>query len=400
MSSDRSGKKSSPKKERIARAPPPRRRPKKEKEKVIRVRSSPAVSRSGPRAPSLKVLKPLFSALESTDGVPAGFTTGVRREFQITGDMHNQLAITFTEPLCLIAAPMGAPGIAPFGALLADGSVNGTSTQPNTWYTLGLSPLRLPGYGTSGSGPVEFCGVAFADATFLANLALSFGKYRVTGDITLHYKPLVSTTDGYNFVLGLSCDGAHPVTGVSQNPAIPFPSQGSLDNGNSSISWASWMPWSVSFPVDNTEKYTYFVPTYTGILPPTYYPEADIRQALFGSMSCLANGASGSSTVTVTKGQLYWSYRVIFSDPWPTSTIVRSLTSLTSELLLRDGPRPSLTGEPTELKGVPPARFVRMRGAAAGFMPDPPDDDDDVPVDPSVLGVLRKKTSSSKGNVS
>jgi hypothetical protein len=341
---------------------------------------------------ALTPLFPPFSGAAATLGdglgdIPAGFTAPVQRRMQITGSMHQGLRLSLREPLALIGFNTYVTGSPPAG-LIMQASIDGTSVQSQAPYVIGLSPFRLPMYQGAGVYALQ-TGMAFAQATFLEMLAICFSKYRVKRAIKLHYRPLVSTTDAANFGLAVTADGAHPVAGINGTNAsgyANFPTLATLENGPTSISFASWMPWSVEWNIDNAEKYTYCLPNYTS----SAYPEADIRTTCFGSLACIT-GTVGS---VGTKGMLYWELEVDLLDPYPLYAVAASLSR---EVGLSIGPNgvrlpPRARAAPIESKdGVArvdadddddfvspsPPRSVALRGAhpsppVVPSLPDPP----------------------------
>jgi len=297
-------------------------------------------------------LFPLFAGAAATLGdglgdIPAGFTAPVKRRMEVTGSMHQGLRLSLREPLALVSVNSVASGT-PANALTMQSSVNGSTVQANAVYVVGLNPYRLPFYqGISSS--TNSVGVAFAQATFLEMLAMCFGKYRVKRAMKLHYRPLVSTTDAGNFALAVTSDGAHPVAGLNSTVigtgAPNYPTVALLENGPTSISFASWMPWSVEWNIDNTEKYAYCLPNYGNTSP--FYPESDVRTTCFGSLACISGAGTDG-----TKGMLYWELEIDLLDPYPLLSVAASLSREVGLSLGPNGVRlpPRARALPIELK--------------------------------------------------
>jgi hypothetical protein len=273
-------------------------------------------------------LPPRFSGLGDEPGVPAGYMSQVIRHFRFSGDMYRGVTISLCEPFCYIGVPATRPmDITWDPGLSVLGSIDGSTVTEQTPWTMGLNPYRGPMYiGSYGDSAAIQEGISFADSTFLANIAQSFTDFRVKGTLKLHYRPLVPTADTHNFILAVSNDGAHPIVGVSQFQSLPTPTFAKLDNGITSISFASWMPWSCEWPIDNSPKKMYQVPQYN--MPEgavMQYSEADTRMCNFGSIACLSSDNTGSDSATLS-GQLYWEYEVEFLGPYPVSTQVFGLS--------------------------------------------------------------------------
>jgi hypothetical protein len=259
---------------------------------------------------------------DSLGDIPAGFDMAVQRRLSFSGSMHEGLRVSLCEPFVYVytATSLNVPG-----ALRGTTSYDGVTSGAQYPYALALNPYRMPTYESIGTSSSWAVGMTTAVASFLQQLLSCFGRYQVLSKLKLHYKPLVPTTDTANFVLAVTADGAHPVVGVSGNAGADFPVVSELDNGMNSVSFASWMPWSVEFPVDNTSKYTYQIPAYSTSTTSLTYPESDTRSCSFGSIACLW-GNSGASYGN--RGLLFWEYDIDLLDPFPINAETFPLTRI------------------------------------------------------------------------
>jgi hypothetical protein len=242
------------------------------------------------------------------------------------------------------------------------GSVDDTTLTSVYPYAISLNPFRNMFYANVSTTDWA-AGIAFALAPFLANLSVSFGKFRVKSRLKLHYKPLVNLSDPSFFALAVSSDGAHPTVGLAGTAALNFPTLASLAAGPQTVEFAAWMPWSVEWEIDGTDKYTYQVPHATIDTVTFVWDEPDTRQCSFGSAACLA----GSGSTPGIKGMLYWDFSVDLADPYPLGTPTRPLYLST----LTDGAAKWLEpGSRLEEKKTP------------GPVPSPDDDDCEVVAPP------------------
>jgi hypothetical protein len=375
----------------------------------------------------MRILPPKFPPRSTADGVPAGYTTAVQRSFEITGNMHGRCRVRFCEPFGEIVTPPNTVVQPPYAGLSMTASLNGTSTTTNDLIMqLALGSVRFPFITNSGltvGTPSYYQGMAFPNATFGSNIGVNFGKYRNTGRLRLHYRPLVSTTDNSDFIIALSADGAHPVVGLSQSQ-LSVPTFTTLDNGCNSLQFVAWQPWSIEWEVDNTEKFTHRYPYYqsggTFLTIPWY--EADTRASTFAGMTVLSNGTSGSS-ITVVKGQLYWETEFEYSDPWPVASGSVYLSAVNSIMRSRDLTRrgaADAVDTADDVKSPPAAVSMPVSSAHTeaatprpSFGPVPiatssafaahgrimvdPDDDDICPTPPRKVASVKKGAAAASG---
>jgi hypothetical protein len=286
----------------------------------------PSSLSSQPKMRTLPALFPLHSSTTPSSlptdlaggEMPLAFTAPVQRKFEFSGSMHHGLTVHLCEPLCYIGIPSSPT--ATQGSFFTVGSVDDTNIISVYPYTISLNPFRSMFYQFL-SNTDWTVGIAFALAPFLSNLAVSFGKFRVKTRLKLHYKPLVNLSDPSFFALAVSSDGAHPTIGLVGTAAFNYPTFASLAAGPQSVEFAAWLPWSVEWDVDGTEKYMYQVPHASADTTSFVFDEPDTRQCSFGSVACLA----GSGSTTGIKGMLYWDFSVDLVDPYPLGTPTRPL---------------------------------------------------------------------------
>jgi hypothetical protein len=318
-------------------------------------------------------MTPKFRALGDVPGVPAGYMAQVQRHFRFSGDMYSGVDLHLCEPLCLIGPPNENNTAYP--GLIFSSSTDGSTVADTSISTVALNPLRclMKSFYTSSHWNN---GIAFADAAFLANIVQSFTDFQVQSTLSLHYRPLVPTSDTNNFILAVSNDGAHPIVGVPQAAAPSYPTFTNLDNGITSIAFPSWEPWSCEWPVDHSMKKVYQLPVYTSDTATATYPEPDTRMCSFGSLACVSSYNTGTDAAGIS-GQLYWEFKLRLSGPFPISArnpVFTRLLGLAHDRIL------ARTLTPVVRLG--PKQPIEVKGGVARVSTD---DDDFVVTTPSSL---------------
>jgi len=302
---------------------------------------------------------PSLAEVKDLKDIPAAYTGMVHRQFEMKGSMYGGMRMRILEPLAYIVT--FAPAVSGTNpALYMFGSNDGASIGLASPYAIALSPYRMPFYSTVTASTWN-SGVVIPNATFLTQFAVNYGRYRNCGRQKLHYRPLVNVQDTANFALAISSDPAHPVIGIPASLVVAFPTLPVLDNGPSSLSFASYEPWSAEFDVDMTPKYTYCLPKYGEGSAAIYYPEADTRSTCFGSLA-IQYGSSGASYGT--KGILYWENEYEFWDAYPLATNPMPFTLREEEQPEKERKLPPPADD--DLEVLVPPKFCATPSSAPG----------------------------------
>lgn len=278
-------------------------------------------SSSIPKTPSVKtfrMLTPKFKPSYFADGkAPASVSQSSNSRYAYTrGSLTGKNECHFCLPLARANLP--ADGLAVGGCIpgfILIGSRDGSTTQANQAYTLGLNPWRMPFYRASTVSSWD-TGIAFPLGPQLSFAAASNGQFRWK-KLIFHYEPTYTTASDANFVFAFSRDPANSAFGVSQNTNAAFPNQASLLLASSSIAFAPWIPWSMEVEVDSTQKYKRFPAVY-GNNATAVYTDNDMRFANAGCISLIVNKSNGTNSEST--GVIYMEGIVEFDDPVPVTT--------------------------------------------------------------------------------
>lgn len=279
-----------------------------------------------PSPPSTLAVKPKslpakFPSMSDTGSAPAAVSTTQHRSFSMMGNLFTGLTVRLCEPFASVIIPGSATydqGGGSFQAFSNTCTTDGKTVAEQDFYVTSLNPLRGAAYASTTSSPSYWQNMlTFPDGQFLQQIAGVFSRYRVKGGVTFHYRPMCATTTSVNFQFSVVGDPAHRLIGVNSGIAS-FPTLNTQLLSPTCMSFAAWLPWSATFPIDNTPKFT-FEPSnaLTGAQTTSnYFASAELRQSDFGAVVCLSNlTATGTSSVKL--GEMYWEYEVEFMDPSP-----------------------------------------------------------------------------------
>lgn len=269
----------------------------------------------------------LHDAHSLNELAPSGVSAWSGPTVEILSGSSDRISVHFKVPFGTLAAPgivQAATASLSWPALIQtakDAYASPAVTQIAE--TVALSPTLLPSVITNVSTALA-TRVAYMDCNLVALVSAPFSKYRMKGDMKLHYMPQTTTIDPTAFALTVTDDPMHPQAGFGAytTPAATgavWPSFSTVKNSTNSIVFASWSTWSKSFAVDNDAVYFTTTPLADslsiagtiGSIPP--FDDANLRFSHFGALTCYANGP-GSDNLPQAKGELYIEATIEFFD--------------------------------------------------------------------------------------